>query len=111
MYLQPHEVSALLDAVSAQMVTGSTVIFDAPNLAYVDPRGPVAAHVAKHAANGSPWTFATDDPATLVTSRGLVADVVHVGHSRAHFGRLPWPASDAPVPGQPTSYLVIAKRG
>lgn len=110
MYLQAHEVDALLDAVVAQMVAGSSVVFDVPNLAYVDPCGPVAAHVARHAARGSPWTFATDVPAPLVESRGLAADVVHVGHPRAHYGRLPWPAAEVPMAGQPTAFLVTGRR-
>ncbi|GAC1546510.1 MAG: SAM-dependent methyltransferase [Polyangiales bacterium] len=109
MYLQPREVDALLDTVAAQLLAGSSVAFDVPNRAYVDPRGPVSAHLARHAARGSPWTFATDAPAALVESRGLVGDVVHVGHPRAHYGRLPWPATETPMPGVPTSFLVTGR--
>jgi methyltransferase (TIGR00027 family) len=111
MYLQPHEVAALLDTVAAQLTPGSRVVFDVPNLTYLDPHGPVAAHIAMNAARGSPWTFATDDPAPLVVSRGLAADVVHIGHPRAHYGRLPWPAAEMPAPGQPTSFLVTGRGG
>jgi methyltransferase (TIGR00027 family) len=110
MYLQPGEVDTLLDAVAGQLGAGSSIAFDVPNSAYLDPRGPVAAHAARHAARGSPWTFATDAPSELVRSRGLEEDVTYVGHPRAHYGRLPWPATNAPIAGQPTSYLVKGTR-
>jgi methyltransferase (TIGR00027 family) len=110
MYLQPGEVEALLDRVAEQLDPGSSVAFDVPNLTYLDPHGPVAAHAARHVARGSPWTFATDAPAALMITRGLDVDVVHVGHPRAHFQRLPWPPSPDPRPGQPTSFLVTGTR-
>jgi O-methyltransferase involved in polyketide biosynthesis len=109
-YLQAAEVDTLLDTVARQISKGSALAFDVPNLTSVDPKGPVGEHVARHIARGSPWTFATDAPAALVEKRGLVADVVAVGHPRAHYGRLPWPAAETPRPGQPVNFLVKGTR-
>jgi len=109
-YLQAAEVDTLLDTVARQISKGSALAFDVPNLTSVDPKGPVGEHVARHIARGSPWTFATDAPAALVEKRRLVADVVAVGHPRAHYGRLPWPAAETPRPGQPVNFLVKGTR-
>jgi methyltransferase (TIGR00027 family) len=109
-YLDASEVERLLDTVAEHLDAGSAVLFDVPSRASLDPSGRMAATLARHMAHGSPWKFGTDDPAALVESRGLTADVIHVGHPRAHYGRIPWPPVEVLPPGQPTNFLVMGTR-
>jgi methyltransferase (TIGR00027 family) len=109
-YLDEAEASRLLATIAASSAPGSTLLFDAPSRASLDPAGPMGRHLAELAASGAPWRFGTDDPGALVRAHGFIPDVVHVGHPRAHFGRLASPPREAPAPGAPVTWLVSAER-
>ncbi len=73
-YLPETAVLGLLDAITARSAAGSHLIIDVVGARLLrDPAaGPMLAAMA---ALGSPWLYATDDPAPMLTERGWACEV------------------------------------
>jgi hypothetical protein len=62
------------------------------------------------AAQGAPWQFATDDPATLLAEAGWTATVTEVREAGARYGRWPFLVSPRRLGGSPRYFLLAAQR-
>ena len=109
MYLPPEDALRFIERVGALMATGSVFAFDVPSPSALDRAGTMARHNEELARAGAAWRFATAHPAELFDAQTFDVDVVHIGHPRAHFGRLSEPPCEAPTDGAVT-WLVTARR-
>jgi hypothetical protein len=112
MYLAPAEVELLLATLASAVPEGTVLSTDFPNMAFLDPFGPMGKFLAWLAAKGAPWRFGTDNPRNALELTGWsVEDVVFAGHPRAWPERMPFKAGfESPPPGWPANWLVRASR-
>ncbi len=92
-YLNDQQVGNLLSLISKLSKKGSEFVITCPNKAAME-KNEVTRHrnefMAKINAN---WIFSgCDDPGGLFGKYGYSIDAVFVGHAKAHYGVLPWPA-------------------
>ena len=114
-YLPGTDVERLLDAITGLSADGSLLVYDVVGAGLMSsPRArPMLEGMA---AAGSPWIFASDDPAGLGTARGWTCRVEVLGDLAAALGR-PATADERGGPGGPSrgerddrGYLVSATR-
>jgi methyltransferase (TIGR00027 family) len=87
-YLPETAVLGLLDAVTARSAPGSHLILDVVGATLL--RDPAARPLlAAMEALGSPWVFATDDPAPMLTARGWTCEVRGFTEVSTELGRAP----------------------
>jgi methyltransferase (TIGR00027 family) len=112
MYLAPNDAEQLLATLASLVPEGSVLSADFPNMACLDPFGPMGEFLAWLAARGAPWRFGTDHPGKALDRTGWsMEDVVFAGHPRAWPERMPFKAGfESPPPGWPANWLVRASR-
>ncbi|MGI5125612.1 class I SAM-dependent methyltransferase [Pseudonocardia sp. CA-107938] len=100
-YLPERALLDLLDAVTARSAAGSHLLLDVVGATLL--RDPSAAPLlAAMAAQGSPWIFATDDPAPMLVERGWTCEVRGFATYTAELGR------EAGLRGDELGFLVHA---
>lgn len=103
------DVLRLLDMVSSLAAPGSWLGLDVVNTGMLT--SPETRFWVKNLEEvGVPWLFASDEPETILSSRGWNASVTQPGAERADFGRCPYPVTSRSVPGVPRIFLVTAER-
>jgi methyltransferase (TIGR00027 family) len=108
MYLDAQAVQQLLRTTAQLAAPGSwlgadlfnTVVLTAPLLRPL---------VDLMAAQGAPWQFASDDPASLFAEAGWTADVTEAREAGARYGRWPFLVSPRRLRGTPHYFLVAAQ--
>jgi methyltransferase (TIGR00027 family) len=108
-YLTEADVHGLLDTLTGLSAPGSHLVTDIVGRSLLDSPAtrPMLEVFARH---GMPWTYGTDEPEELFTTRGWVPDVRMISTVGTALGR--WPHPDAPrgTPGVPNGFLVHATR-
>jgi len=87
-YLPETAVLGLLDAVTARSAPGSHLLLDVVGASLLRDPGAQPLLGAMEAL-GSPWLFATDDPAAMLDSRGWTSEVRGFTAVSAELGRAP----------------------
>ena len=105
-YLKESEVEDILGRLRASSAPGSEIIFNAQNKANLVRTRYNAKTLDLMEELGTPWTFTTESPADLLNRHGFDPKIIFLGHTRAHYGRLPWPPSDSPSVGFACEWLV-----
>ncbi len=105
-HLNSRDISYTLSGLAA---AGSWLLTDAVSESFLvsAQRG---GFLAMMAANGSPFQFGTDDPATLMAGHGWTSQVTRFGEPDANFGRWTLPESYVDEPNSPHGYLIVAHR-
>ena len=105
-YLKEAEVNQILDRLHAYSPAGSEIVFNAQNRAVLT-RPPYNEKMLDFLREmGTPWMFTTESPSELLTKHGILKhEIIFLGHTKAHYGRLPWPASDSPPKEFPVEWL------
>jgi methyltransferase (TIGR00027 family) len=104
-YLKESEVEDILGRLRASSAPGSEIIFNAQNKANLVRTQYNARMLDLVEELGTPWTFTTESPADLLNRHGFDPKIIFLGHTQAHYGRLPWPPSDSLPTGFPCEWL------
>jgi methyltransferase (TIGR00027 family) len=105
-YLEEREVGEILDELRTGSSQGSEIVFNASNKAVLED-----SRFAKQWRDlleglGTAWRFTTEAPEELLSEHGFVDnEVIFVGHTKAHYGRLRWPPTGSPAKGAPVEWL------
>jgi methyltransferase (TIGR00027 family) len=108
-YLDENAVRTLFDRVDALAAPGSVLLYDVVGKALLE--SPFMTTVRQSMAEqGSPWLFATDEPARLAERLGWSATVTDVAEPGNKWNRWYAPATPMDVPDVPRGYFVEACR-
>lgn len=108
MYLDEQAVLRLFERIDALSASGSVLCYDVVGKSLL--QAPFMADLlAAMAANGAPWLFGTDDPATLVSQRWS-AEVTDIAEPGNRWNRWYAPVTPADVVDAPRGYFVVATR-
>lgn len=107
MYLEREAVEGILARIDQRAASRSIVAFDVPSS--LDRSGAMQRHHRELDEAGAGWKFAIERPETLFDPSRWEVTVVHLGHPRAHFGRLSSQATEVRPPG-PVTLFVVARR-
>lgn len=108
-YLDESAVRTLFERVDALSAPNSVLLYDVVGKTLLD--SPLMATVRQSMAQqGSPWRFATDEPAELAGRLGWSATVTDVAEPANAWNRWYAPATPRDVPDAPRGYFVEAQR-
>lgn len=108
-YLDETAVRTLFERVHALSAPNSVLLYDVVGKTLLD--SPMMAPVREAMAQqGSPWLFATDQPAELAGRLGWSATVTDVAEPGNKWNRWYTPATPMDVPDVPRGYFVEARR-
>jgi methyltransferase (TIGR00027 family) len=108
-YLDAASVEGLFERIDRSSRSGSTLLYDVVGEALLHAP-PLQATLAYMRDLGAPWIFGSDQPLALIEPRGwdgVSTDPAVIGNA---WGRWPFPAAPAHVPGVPRGYLVEATK-
>ena len=107
-YLESSSVSSILGRLDSLSVPGSVALYDVVGASLL--ASPVMASTLQMMREfGAPWTFGSDDPASLLPGwRATVTEPAIVGNA---LKRWPFPAAPPGFPGVPRGYFIEAVKG
>jgi methyltransferase (TIGR00027 family) len=108
-YLDAASVERIFARIHGLSIAGSIALYDIVSQALLDAPALKPALAYFHEL-GAPWTFGTDDPASLVERFGWHCEVTDSAVLGNALRRWPFPATPPEIKGAPRGYLIEAKK-
>jgi methyltransferase (TIGR00027 family) len=110
-YLRDEQVEGLLTLVAGASAPGSVLLISCPNKKLIESNPKTSDRYKFLASFGAQYVFSgTDEPGDLVGRHGYEADIVFIGHRRAHFGLLPMVPLETLPEGFVTEWFIIGTK-
>lgn len=110
-YLRDEQVESLLDLIAGASAKTSMLMITCPSKKLIESNSETSERYKFLASFGSQYVFSgADNPRDLVERHGYKADVVFIGHKRAHFGLLPMVPLETPPEGFIAEWFIIGTR-
>jgi methyltransferase (TIGR00027 family) len=108
-YLFEPQVKAILADLTALSAPSSRLAVDLADVSLL-AWPPMLPYFERLKTDGSPWTFGTAEPESLLEETGWRARALVVGEPGTTYDRWPYPPAPRQVPGVPRSYFVTSIR-
>jgi methyltransferase (TIGR00027 family) len=110
-YLRDGQVEDLLNLIAKASAPRSVLLVTCPNKKLIQSNSETSDRHKLLKSFGAQYVFSgTDEPRDLVERHGYDADVVFIGHRRAHFGLLPMVPLETLPEGFITEWFITATR-
>lgn len=110
-YLKDEQVESLLSLIAEASAPMSTLLITCPSKKLIESNPETSDRYKLLASFGAQYVFSgTDKPGDLVEKHGYKADVVFIGHKRAHFGLLPMEPLETLPEGFIAEWFIIGTR-
>lgn len=110
-YLKDEQVEGLLGLIAEGSSPNSTLLMTCPSKKLIENNKETSERQKLLASFGAQYVFSgTDRPEELVGKHGYKADVVFIGHRRAHFGLLPMVPLEKLPEGFIAEWLIIGTK-
>ncbi|MGQ4619071.1 SAM-dependent methyltransferase [Nocardia sp. R7R-8] len=106
-YLTESDVRRMLDRITSQSATGSHLLIDFVGTSLLESEA-MRPMLDSLAGRGMRWQYGTEEPETLLESRGWRATATRIGTAGTDLGRWPFPDAPRGTAGVPQGYLVHA---